>query len=68
MACGEGWIQPFHAENPRLDVCALRLRRNLINLLLKRTDERPGGLGHVRRVPDLLDGVQNTAEAGRFER
>jgi len=46
-------------EDPRLDICALRLRRNRINLLLKLTDEPPGGLGHARRVPDLLDGVQN---------
>lgn len=32
------------------------------------TDECPGGLGLVGRVPDLLDGMQNTPEAGRFER
>jgi hypothetical protein len=65
---GERWIQPFHAEDPRLAPGALRRRCDSIDPLLKLTHERPGGLGHIRRVPDLLDSLQNTVEAGRFKR
>ena len=64
---GERWIQPFHAEDPRLASSALRRCRDSIDSLLKRTDERPGDVGYIRRLPDLLDGVQNTVEARRFE-
>jgi len=64
---GERWIQPFHAEDPRLALGALRRRCDSIDPLLKLTDELPGGIGHIRCVPDLLDGVQNTVEARRFE-
>ena len=64
---GEWWIQPFHAEDSRLTPGTLRRCRDAIDPLLKLTHERPGGIGHIRRVPDLLDSVQNTVEARRFE-
>jgi len=65
---GERWIQPFHAEDSRLALGVLRRRCDSIDPLLKLTDEPPRGIGHIRGVPDLLDGVQNTVEARRFER